>query len=292
LNEHVIGQNEATSAVSRAIRRSRAGLADPQRPLGSFLFLGPTGVGKTELARILSSVLFDEDHALIRLDMSEYMERHAIARLIGAPPGYTGYEQGGQLTEAVRRRPYAVILLDELEKAHPDVMNLLLQLLDEGRLTDSQGRVVDFKNCLILMSSNLGAQAIQTHIHHSQHMHQAIDETLKKVFKPEFLNRLDEIVVFNPLNQDDLKKIVHLNLESLTHRLYSLGITLTLSDEVALNLAQQGYDPQYGARPLKRVIRRVLEDPLSLALLQEDQIHSVCAVHLHPQTGHYLFEWS
>ena len=297
LNEHVIGQTQATSAVSRAIRRSRAGLADPRRPLGSFLFLGPTGVGKTELARTLSHILFDDEQALVRLDMSEYMERHAVARLIGAPPGYVGYEQGGQLTESIRRKPYSVILLDEVEKAHPEVMNLLLQLLDEGRLTDGQGRIVDFKNCLILMSSNLGAEAIQELIHQPQKMQSAVDEALKSFFKPEFLNRLDEIVLFNPLGLEHLKKIVDLSLGQLSTRLHALNIDLDVSDEVVHDLAHQGYDPQYGARPLKRVIRRLLEDPISLNLLKRNESSSSqgpsrCLVSLNPSKQDYQFSWT
>ena len=269
LSERVVGQEEAVEAVARAVRRARSGLADPQRPLGSFLCLGPTGVGKTELAKAISHELFDDEHAMIRIDMSEYMERHSIARLIGAPPGYVGYDQGGQLTTAVKQKPYAVILFDEVEKAHPEVMNLLLQVLDEGRLTDSQGRLIDFKNTLILMSSNLGAHAIQSHIDEPQILQQKVEKALRTHFRPELINRLDETLVFNPLSKEVLKKIIDIQLWGLAQRLAERNITLRLSERAKLKLADLGYDPQYGARPLKRALRRFVEDPLAEALLTQ-----------------------
>ncbi len=248
LHERVVGQDEAVSAVARAIRRSRAGLSDPHRPIGSFLFLGPTGVGKTELARSLADFLFDDERAMVRIDMSEYMEKHSVSRLIGAPPGYVGYDEGGQLTEAVRRRPYAVVLLDEIEKAHSDVFNVLLQLLDDGRLTDGQGRTVDFTNTVLIMTSNLPGEP-------------------REFFKPEFINRIDEIVRFRALTLDDLGHIVEIQLRGLRSRLAAKRITLEVTDAAVKALAQQGYDPAYGARPLKRVIQRQLADELALALL-------------------------
>lgn len=269
LSGRVVGQDEAVEAVSRAVRRARSGLADPQRPLGSFLCLGPTGVGKTELAKALSQELFDDEQAMIRIDMSEYMERHSTARLIGAPPGYVGYDQGGQLTTAVKQKPYTVILFDEVEKAHPEVMNLLLQVLDEGRLTDSQGRLIDFKNTLILMSSNLGAQAIQTHIDEPEALKQKVEQALRVHFRPELINRLDETLIFNPLSKKVLKEIIDIQLQGLERRLAEREITLDLSERAKLKLADLGYDPQYGARPLKRALRRYIEDPLAEALLTQ-----------------------
>ena len=274
LSERVIGQEEAVSAVARAVRRARSGLADPQRPLGSFLCLGPTGVGKTELAKALSEQLFDDEQAMIRIDMSEYMERHAVARLIGAPPGYVGYDQGGQLTTAVRQRPYAVILFDEVEKAHPEVSNLLLQVLDEGHLTDSQGRQVNFKNTLILMSSNLGAEDIQRYPDDRKKQREAVEEALKDHFRPELLNRLDETIIFRPLEKEALRAIVDLQLSRIQARVADRGLQLSLSDEARSQLAHVGYDPLFGARPLKRAMRRLIEDPLADALLrrtEEDQ---------------------
>ncbi len=243
----MIGQDEAVSAVANAIRRSRAGLGDPDRPIGSFIFLGPTGVGKTELAKALAEFLFDNEKAMVRIDMSEYMEKHSVSRLVGAPPGYVGYDEGGQLTEAVRRRPYSVLLLDEIEKAHPDVFNILLQLLDDGRLTDSQGRTVDFRNTIVIMTSNAS--------------------NLEAVFRPEFLNRIDDIVRFKSLERDQLAKIVRLQVEGLRARLSDRGITLELTDAAAEMLIEKGYDPAYGARPLKRTIQRELENPLALRVL-------------------------
>jgi ATP-dependent Clp protease ATP-binding subunit ClpB len=260
LHERVVGQDEAVRAVANAIRRSRAGLSDPDRPIGSFLFLGPTGVGKTELARTLADFLFDDASAMVRIDMSEYMEKHSVSRLIGAPPGYVGYEEGGQLTELVRRRPYSVVLLDEIEKAHPDVFNVLLQLMDDGRLTDGQGRTVDFRNVVLIMTSNLGSGASE-------------DMVLKAVrehFKPEFLNRIDELVVFHRLGREHLARIVDIQLRGVQARLAERGITLNLTEAARAHLADVGYDADYGARPLKRVIQREVADPLALRILQGD----------------------
>ena len=278
LQERVIGQPEAVQAVAAAIRRARAGMKDPRRPVGSFLFLGPTGVGKTELAKALSGQLFDEEEAMVRLDMSEFMERNAVARLLGAPPGYVGYEEGGQLTEAVRRRPYALLLLDEVEKAHPDVFNVLLQVLDDGRLTDSQGRTVDFRHTVVVMTSNLASRAIlesarQGHESDSQHdstsLDSAVDEALGRHFRPEFLNRIDEVIRFRPLDQQDLSRIVRLQLADLATLLREQGLTLQVDDAVIEALVSLGYEPEYGARPLRRVLRRRLENPLATELLEE-----------------------
>jgi len=268
LHERVVGQDEAVTAVANAVRRARAGLQDPAKPIGSFLFLGPTGVGKTELARALAAELFDDEGSVIRIDMSEYQERHTVARLIGAPPGYVGYEEGGQLTEAVRRRPYAVVLFDEIEKAHADVFNTLLQVLDDGRLTDSQGRVVNFKNTLVIMTSNIGSQRIQQL--GAEAAEPLILKDLRDHFRPEFLNRIDEIVVFHALSRDDLVRIVDLQLVRLAERLTDRGFRLTVTDAARRQLAEEGYDPDWGARPLKRVIQRRVENPLALALLQVD----------------------
>ena len=273
LHKRVIGQDEAVSAVADAIMRARAGVKDPSRPLGSFLFLGPTGVGKTELARALAEFLFDHENNLVRVDMSEYMEKHAVARLIGAPPGYVGYEEGGQLTEAVRRRPFSVILFDEIEKAHPDVFNLLLQILDDGRLTDSQGRTVNFKNTVILMTSNLGSQHILGYAGQEaqyQAMVQQVMAEVNQAFRPEFLNRLDDIVVFHSLRADQIKQIVDIQLARLGQRLVERRITIRLTDRAKEYLAKLGFDPMYGARPLKRTIQRELEGPLSKAILKGD----------------------
>jgi len=269
LHVRVIGQDEAVSAVSNAIRRARAGLQDPDRPLGSFIFLGPTGVGKTELARALAEFLFDDERAMIRIDMSEYMEKHTVSRLIGAPPGYVGYDEGGQLTEAVRRRPYAVLLLDEIEKAHSDVFNVLLQILDDGRLTDGKGRTVDFKNTIIIMTSNLGSQYIQEVVD-PEELKEKVDEAMKLHFRPEFLNRVDDIVIFNRLSLEDLKHIVDIQIAHLTKRVAEHHITLELTDSAKELLAEEGFDPVFGARPLKRVIQRKLQDSLALKILEGD----------------------
>jgi len=267
LHMRVIGQDEAVSAVSNAIRRARAGLQDPNRPLGSFIFLGPTGVGKTELARALAEFLFDDERAMVRIDMSEYMDKHTVSRLIGAPPGYVGYEEGGQLTEAVRRRPYAVVLLDEIEKAHGDVFNVLLQILDDGRLTDGKGRTVDFKNTIIIMTSNIGSQYIQE-LSDKDEMKARVDEAMKLHFRPEFLNRVDEAVIFSRLALEDIKKIVDIQIGHLERRVADHGISLELTDSAKELLANEGFDPVYGARPLKRVIQRRLQDGLALRILE------------------------
>ncbi len=267
LMKRVIGQKEAIVAVSNAVRRARAGLQDENRPIGSFIFLGPTGVGKTELSRALAEFLFDDENAMIRIDMSEYMEKHTVARLIGAPPGYVGYEEGGQLSEAVRRKPYSVILFDEIEKAHPDVFNVLLQVLDDGRITDGQGRTVDFKNAVIVMTSNIGSQFITEELNAEQREARVM-EALRGHFRPEFLNRVDEIIIFDRLTEENLKKIVDIQLSRLTKRLEHQKITLDLTDKAKAFLGQEGWDPVYGARPLKRAIQRRILDPLSLNLLE------------------------
>ncbi len=268
LHQRVVGQDEAIKAVSNAVRRARAGLQDPNRPLGSFIFLGPTGVGKTELSRALAEFLFDDENAMIRIDMSEYMEKHTVARLIGAPPGYVGYEKGGQLSEAVRRRPYSVILFDEVEKAHQDVFNVLLQVLDDGRITDGQGRTVDFKNTVIIMTSNIGSQYILEEEQSQEARERLVMDALRGHFRPEFLNRVDEIIIFDRLSEDDLKKIVEIQLKRLAKRLEQQKITLDLSDSAKAHLAREGYDPVYGARPLRRTIQKEILDPLSIDILE------------------------
>ncbi len=269
LHERVVGQDEAVRLVSEAVRRARAGLQDPKRPIGSFLFLGPTGVGKTELARALAEFLFDDERAMVRIDMSEYQEKHTVARLIGAPPGYVGFEEGGQLTEAVRRRPYSVILLDEMEKAHPEVLNVLLQLLDDGRLTDGQGRTVDFKNTVIIMTSNLGSQWIlELGEDQRAEMERRVQQALREHFRPEFLNRIDEIVIFHALSRADLRAIVDRAVEGLRRMLAEREISLTMTDTARDALAEEGFDPHFGARPLKRTIQRRLQNPLAMKLLQ------------------------
>ncbi|UCD89579.1 MAG: ATP-dependent chaperone ClpB [Desulfobacterales bacterium] len=271
LGRRVIGQNEAISAVSNAVRRARSGLQDPQRPIGSFIFMGPTGVGKTELAKALAEFIFDSEQAMVRIDMSEYMEKHAVSRLIGAPPGYVGYEEGGYLTEAVRRRPYSVVLFDEIEKAHPEVFNVLLQILDDGRMTDGHGRTVDFKNTIIIMTSNVGSQWIQElGVSSREEMEARITEALRANFKPEFLNRIDETIIFQNLNRDELKKIVDIQISRLDKRLSEMNIELVLSDAARLFLAEKGYDQIYGARPLKRAIQKYVENPLSMEMLTGD----------------------
>jgi ATP-dependent Clp protease ATP-binding subunit ClpB len=277
LRQRVVGQDPALERVSNAIRRSRAGLSDPKRPIGSFIFLGPTGVGKTELARALAEFLFDDEHALLRIDMSEYMEKHSVARLIGAPPGYVGYEEGGQLTEQVRRRPYAVVLFDEIEKAHPDVFNVLLQMMDDGRLTDGKGRVVDFKNTIIIMTSNIGSQLLQADAIRSEHdfevASQEVQNLLHSHFKPEFLNRVDDIIVFRPLGKEQLVKIIELRLEDVRRLLAERKISLELTDAAKDLLFTQGYDPNFGARPLKRAIQKLIQDPLAMKILDGEVLH-------------------
>ena len=278
LHKRMVDQDEAIAAVSEAIRRARAGIKDPRRPIGSFIFLGPTGVGKTELARTLASFLFGSDDAMIRLDMSEYQERHTVSRLIGAPPGYIGYEEGGQLTEAVRRRPYRVILLDEIEKAHPDVFNILLQIMDDGRLTDGHGHSVDFKNTIIIMTSNLGTADLgrqrtgflheETTVDEQKRLQSAVESALRKTFRPEFLNRIDETIVFHPLTEEDIKQIVALMIKDLEQRLSERKITISISDSARSWLAKDGYDPLFGARPLRRSIQRYVENPISKRILE------------------------
>jgi ATP-dependent Clp protease ATP-binding subunit ClpB len=278
LHQRIVAQEEAVTAVASAIRRSRAGLQDEKRPIGSFIFLGSTGVGKTELARALAEFLFNDENAIVRIDMSEYMEKFSVSRLIGAPPGYVGYDEGGQLTEAVRRKPYSVVLLDEIEKAHPEVFNLLLQLLDEGRLTDSKGHTVDFKNTIIIMTSNLGSQLISERVAADfdkggrwenvfSDLKQELLQLLKQTIRPEFLNRVDEIIVFRPLGKDDIRSIVALQLKRVEDLLVKQGITLEITDEAKDWLAKLGYDPMYGARPLKRVIQKHIVNPLSEKIL-------------------------
>ncbi|MCK9553384.1 AAA family ATPase, partial [Aquamicrobium sp.] len=269
LARRVVGQGEAVQAVSKAVRRARAGLQDPNRPIGSFMFLGPTGVGKTELTKALASFLFDDENAMVRIDMSEFMEKHSVSRLIGAPPGYVGYEEGGALTEAVRRRPYQVVLFDEIEKAHPDVFNVLLQVLDDGRLTDGQGRTVDFRNTLIVMTSNLGAEYL-VNLTDDQDVDVVRDDVLNVVkasFRPEFLNRIDEVILFHRLRRQDMGQIVRIQLKRLESLLVDRKIHLELADEAVEWLAQKGYDPAYGARPLKRVMQKELQDPLAEKIL-------------------------
>ena len=274
LHQRVVGQDEAVEKVSEAILRSRAGIQDPNRPIGSFLFLGPTGVGKTELAKTLAQALFDDEKNLVRIDMTEYMEKHSVSRLVGAPPGYVGYEEGGQLTEAVRRKPYSVILFDEVEKAHPDVFNILLQVLDDGRITDSQGRTVDFKNTIIILTSNLGSGVILEGIGPdgklSEEAREEVNGLLKRQFRPEFLNRLDEIVFYTPLTKEQIEKIADLTLEALNKRLAERGVTVRLTDEAKAYVVENGYDPVYGARPLKRFIQRAVETPVARTLVAED----------------------
>ncbi len=282
----VIGQKEAIKAVSDAVRRARSGLQDPNRPIGSFIFLGPTGVGKTETARALAEFLFDDENAMIRIDMSEYMEKHTVSRLIGAPPGYVGYEEGGQLSEAVRRRPYSVVLFDEIEKAHHDVFNVLLQVLDDGRLTDGQGRTVDFKNTIVIMTSNLGSHIIQDYFEKvgssrrddrtaeravpTREMEDKVRAELKQHFRPEFLNRVDDVVIFQSLDEEELAKIVEIQIARLEKRLAQQNLTLDVDDRAKKLLAKEGYDPQFGARPLKRAVQEHLLNPLSMKLLEGD----------------------
>jgi ATP-dependent Clp protease ATP-binding subunit ClpB len=267
LHRRVVGQDRAVTAVANAIRRSRAGLSDPHRPIGSFIFLGPTGVGKTELARTLAAFLFDDERAMVRLDMSEYMEKHTVSRLIGAPPGYVGYDEGGQLTEAVRRRPYSVILLDEVEKAHPDVFNVLLQVLDDGRLTDGHGRTVDFTNAVLIMTSNLGSELIDPGLP-DEVVTERVMEVVRASFRPEFLNRVDDVIVFGRLTREHLREIVDLQVEALRRRLEGRRIGLVLDDGARDWLAAHGFDPSFGARPLKRLIQKEIGDRLAVDLLE------------------------
>jgi ATP-dependent Clp protease ATP-binding subunit ClpB len=290
LKQRVVGQDEAISAVANAIRRARAGLSDPNRPIGSFIFLGPTGVGKTELAKALAEFLFDDERNLVRIDMSEYMERHAVARLIGAPPGYVGYEEGGQLTEAIRRRPYSVILFDEIEKAHPEVFNLLLQLLDDGRLTDGQGRTVDFRNTLVIMTSNIGSTLyLEMNEFNKEAIREQILQALRAHFRPEFLNRIDEIVMFNPLDILQIKRIVELQLQQVQKRLDERKIKLELTEEAKIELATRGFDPQYGARPLRRTIEREVLNPLAQKLLARE-FSEGDTIRVDYRDGQFLFE--
>ena len=280
LHKRIVGQDEAVSSVARAIRRGRVGLKDPKRPVGSFIFLGPTGVGKTELCKALAEAMFGDENAIIRLDMSEYMEKHTVSKLVGSPPGYVGYEEGGQLTEKVRRRPYSVILFDEIEKAHPDVFNMLLQILDDGRLTDSQGRKVDFRNTVIIMTSNVGARLItekqgslgfasgETEESDSHKIHDTVMEELKKTFRPEFLNRVDDIIVFNKLNSNDIQEIARRMLKTLQKRVEGLNLTLSFTEDAIKAIAEAGFDPVYGARPLRRAIQSKIEDKLSEKMLE------------------------
>ncbi|PSO44760.1 MAG: type VI secretion system ATPase TssH, partial [Parcubacteria group bacterium SW_4_49_11] len=288
LHQSVIGQEEAVTSVSNAIRRARSGLKDPQRPIGSFLFLGPTGVGKTELAKSLARFLFDTEENFIRIDMSEYMERHAVSRLVGAPPGYVGYDEGGQLTENVRRHPYSVILLDEIEKAHGDVFNTLLQVLDDGRLTDGQGRTVDFRNTVIIMTSNLGSEHIleESKSGAIEEMRRKVKEEVSNFFRPEFLNRLDDLIVFTALDQEQIKEIVDIQLGELQTRLNEQRITLAVEEDLKQYLAETGYDPVMGARPLKRSITEQVENPLSTKLISGDiQSGQYVVATYQPETG-------
>ena len=279
LHQRVIGQDEAIQAVSDAVRRSRAGLQDPKRPIGSFIFLGTTGVGKTELAKALAEFLFDDESMMTRIDMSEYQEKHSVSRLVGAPPGYVGYDEGGQLTEAIRRKPYSVVLFDEIEKAHPDVFNILLQVLDDGRLTDNKGRVVNFKNTLIIMTSNMGSAYIQSQMEklNGNNKEQVIEETknevmnmLKKTIRPEFLNRIDETIMFLPLNESEIKQIVTLQIKNVQKMLARNGVELVLTEKAIEFLTKVGYDPEFGARPVKRAIQHYLLNDLSKKLLAQE----------------------
>jgi ATP-dependent Clp protease ATP-binding subunit ClpB len=292
LHLRLVGQDEAVDAVANAVRRSRSGLQDPNRPIGSFLFLGPTGVGKTELCKALAEAMFDDENAMIRIDMSEFMEKHSVSRLIGAPPGYVGYDEGGMLTESVRRRPYSVVLFDEMEKAHRDVFNVLLQVLDDGRLSDNQGHTVDFTNTIIVMTSNVGSQVIQEIARENgseEEMQNAVKDLLYQHFLPEFLNRIDETIIFHPLNRNEITKIVDLQLERLKKQLEKQGVTLTISDRASAEIAEQGYDPVFGARPLKRVIQRQIQNPLAVLLLRH-QRDEKSTVHVGFENGEFVFQ--
>ena len=300
LHEHIIGQDEAIHAISDAIRRGRSGLKDPRRPIGSFIFIGPSGVGKTELAKALAEFMFDDVDALVRIDMSEYREQHTVSRLFGAPPGYVGYEEGGQLTEAVRRRPYRVILFDEIEKAHPEVWNALLQILDDGRLTDGQGRIVDFRNTVLIMTSNLGTEYVRksgslgflqrTGDHEEREAHEKIERALKSTFRPEFLNRIDEIITFSPLTREDMLEIVDLQMKEIQERLSEHDLSVELTEAARLWLANTGYDPNFGARPLRRILQKFVESPLSVSLLSgEFSAHDCILVDLDEEVGKLVF---
>lgn len=289
LSQRVIGQNEAIEAVSNALRRSRSGLSDPNRPIGSFIFLGPTGVGKTELAKALAEFMFDDENSMVRIDMSEYMEKHAVSRLIGAPPGYVGYEEGGQLTEVVRRRPYSVILLDEIEKAHNDVFNVLLQILDDGRLTDGQGRTVDFKNTIVIMTSNMGSQYIQELVNDEEQMRKKVHELLRSEFRPEFLNRIDETIIFKPLTVEQLKKIVEIQIGHLRERLKDRNMKIEVSEAASEKIAELGFDPVYGARPLRRTIQKYIQDPLASRILKAEFIEGDTIVVDLDEQGSFTF---
>ena len=268
LKQRVIGQDEGITAVSSALRRARSGLQDPNRPIGSFIFLGPTGVGKTELAKALAEFMFDNEQALIRIDMSEFMEKHSVARLIGAPPGYVGYDEGGHLTEAVRRKPYSVLLFDEIEKAHPDVFNILLQILDDGRLTDGHGRTVDFKNTIAIMTSNIGSQWLQDPSLGDEERRDRTMEALRATFKPEFLNRIDDIIIFRSLTMEDIERIIDIQLGLIRKRLQERKLTMELTEKAKDYIAQEGYSPVYGARPLKRVLQKQILDSLAMQILE------------------------
>jgi ATP-dependent Clp protease ATP-binding subunit ClpB len=298
LHMRVIGQHEAIQAVSDAIRRSRAGLQDPKRPIGSFIFLGTTGVGKTELAKALADFLFNNENNMVRIDMSEYQERHTVSRLIGAPPGYVGYEESGQLTEAVRRKPYSVILLDEIEKAHPDVFNILLQVLDDGRLTDNKGRTVDFKNTIIIMTSNLGSHIIQENLEKAtaDNTEEVLNQTkeqvfnlLRKTIKPEFLNRVDEIIMFQPLNEAEVRKIVEIQLKNAQKMLEKNNVKIEVTKRAVDYIAKVGFDPQFGARPIKRVIQKNVLNELSKIILQ-DKVDKNCVIIVDEKTGALTFK--
>jgi ATP-dependent Clp protease ATP-binding subunit ClpB len=290
IHNRMIDQHEAVTAVSNAVRRSRSGLQDPNRPVGSFIFLGPTGVGKTELCKALAEFLFDDERNMIRIDMSEFMEKHSVARLIGAPPGYVGYEEGGRLTEAVRRQPYSVILLDEIEKAHRDVFNILLQMLDDGRLTDSHGRTVDFSNTIIVMTSNIGSQTIMDLAgkEHEAEIHNRVTDALQHQFLPEFLNRIDEVIVFHPLGKEELREIVDLQLVRLASLLEDNGLKLDVSDAAKDQLAEEGYDPAYGARPLKRTIQQRLQNVLANEILAGNFADGA-TIHVDTKDGEFVF---
>src|SRR5512146_564228 len=298
LHERIIGQEEAIHAISDAIRRARSGLKDPSRPIGSFIFIGPSGVGKTELAKALAWFMFDDEEALVRIDMSEYREQHTVSRLFGAPPGYVGYEEGGQLTEAVRRRPYRVLLFDEIEKAHPEVWNALLQILDDGRLTDGQGHIVDFRNTVLIMTSNLGTEFVRkggtlgflqrTDSDEDRQVHEKIEKSLKSTFRPEFLNRIDEIIIFSPLNDEQMLHIVDLQMKEVESRLAEHGLMVEMTSEARTWLAHAGYDSNFGARPLRRALQKYVESPLSISLLS-GEFHAGDKVLVDVQDGKVTF---